>query len=298
MLGYSSPLFGVKNLVGDRVHLPDGLHGIEGLQVCLNGCPLLCVLFGGDGGERVCVIVTDVVFELDGDGACGVLGQLCKKLGVSLVGEWVAAGFDDCAGVEVAVGEVVIDAVVVCHDEAQRSERTIDAVDVEVFGLLVGAANVEHLQSAYFGHDVDEAGVEMASETGFVSILLPVLFGGYLEEFVLQLSKVVAWNVLGETAFVKDGLGSGDVGKEAADREAVDADGGLFAADDVGEVEAVGLVEGGAEQGAGDFEADMLEVARGGEASFAELVDVEGELGLDVLVGAFGVVDDGAVMLS
>ena len=39
----------------------------------------------------------------------------------------------------------------------------------------------------------------------------------------------------------------------------------------------------------------MAEVVDGGEALVDDFVDVEGELGLDVLVFAFGVVDVGAV---
>ena len=41
----------------------------------------------------------------------------------------------------------------------------------------------------------------------------------------------------------------------------------------------------------------MLEICGGGEVAFAELIDVEGELGLDVRVRALGVVDDGTVLL-
>ena len=65
----------------------------------------------------------------------------------------------------------------------------------------------------------------------------------------------------------------------------------------LGEVfaEAVGLVEGEGELLGGDLEADVAEVVDGGEAMVRDLVDVEGELGLDVLVFAFGVVDDVAV---
>ena len=47
----------------------------------------------------------------------------------------------------------------------------------------------------------------------------------------------------------------------------------------------------------GHFEADVFEVVGGGEAALAELVDVEGELGLDVGVRVLGVVDVGAVFL-
>ena len=50
-------------------------------------------------------------------------------------------------------------------------------------------------------------------------------------------------------------------------------------------------------RGPGNFEADVLEVGGGGEATLAELVDVEGELGLDVGVRVFSVVDVGAIFL-
>jgi hypothetical protein len=96
---------------------------------------------------------------------------------------------------------------------------------------------------------------------------------------------------------VEEGLGAGDVGEEAANGEAVDADGGLFASDDVGQNESVGLEEGLAEQSAGDFEADVPEVRRGGEAALAELVDVEGKLGSYVGAFVLRVVDDGTVLL-
>jgi hypothetical protein len=96
---------------------------------------------------------------------------------------------------------------------------------------------------------------------------------------------------------MEDGFGAGDVGNETADSIAVDPDGGGFGADDVGKFEAVGLEERLLKEGQGDFEADEFEVCGWGEAAFAELVDVEGELGLDVCVGIFGVVDYGAVLL-
>ena len=96
---------------------------------------------------------------------------------------------------------------------------------------------------------------------------------------------------------MEDCLCSGDVGKELPNSAAIDAYGGFFAADDVREVEAVGLVEGCSEQGHGDFEADVLEICGGREVAFAELIDVEGELGLDVRVGALGVIDGGTVLL-
>ena len=42
---------------------------------------------------------------------------------------------------------------------------------------------------------------------------------------------------------MEEGLGARDVGNEGADAVSVDADGGLFGTDDVGEVDAVGLEE-------------------------------------------------------
>lgn len=109
--------FGVENFVGDGVHLTDGLHGVEGFQVRLNGCPFRRILFCGDGGKGVGVVILYVVLELDGDGTCGALGQLGKKHCVGFVGEGIASGFDDGAGIEVAVRDVVIDAIVVGHDQ-------------------------------------------------------------------------------------------------------------------------------------------------------------------------------------
>ena len=94
---------------------------------------------------------------------------------------------------------------------------------------------------------------------------------------------------------MEESFGAGDVGKESADGVTIDADRGLFAADDVGQAEAVGFEERFAEERSGDFEADELCVCGGSEAELAELIDVEGKLGLDVGVRVFGVVDGGAV---
>ena len=47
----------------------------------------------------------------------------------------------------------MIDAIVVGQDEAQRFDGAIDALDVEVFGLLVGAFDGEHFECADLGQD-------------------------------------------------------------------------------------------------------------------------------------------------
>jgi len=54
-------------------------------------------------------------------------------------------------------------------------------------------------------------------------------------------------------------------------------------------------VEGERELLSGDFEANMAEVVDGSEAALGDLVDVEGKLGLDVLVLAFSIVNVRAV---
>ena len=60
-------------------------------------------------------------------------------------------------------------------------------MDVELFGLWLRAADGQHLQGAYFGDDVDEAGIEVAGKAWFLFVLLPVVLVGYLEEFSLEL---------------------------------------------------------------------------------------------------------------
>ena len=191
----------------------------------------------------------------------------------------------------------MIHAVVVGHDVTQRLERAIDAVDVHVLGLTGWAFNGEHLEGADFGDDVNEPGIHVAPESWMLSVLLPIVFGCYLDEFVPQLNEICGRTFWGKVVFVKDRLRPGDVGKEVPDGSAVDKNGGFFAANDVRKVEAVGFVEGGSEQGHGDFEADVLEVCGGREVTFAELINVEGELGLDVRVRSLGVIDDGTVLL-
>src|SRR5277367_1916085 len=107
----------VEDLVRDGVEFADGLHGGERLQVGLDLGPLFGVLLCDDGGIRVGVVLNEIVFELCGDDVGGLFGNYGQEFGVGLVGERVAAGFDDEASVEIAVGDVVIDAIEVGEDE-------------------------------------------------------------------------------------------------------------------------------------------------------------------------------------
>ena len=237
------------------------------------------------------------MFELGGNDVVGMAGDIGEEAGVGLVSEGITAGPDGCAGIEVAVADVAADVVVVCEDEAHGFDGAVEASDVELLGTVVGAFDGEHPEGAEFGQDVDEAGVEMAGKAGALAIGLPIVVDGCLVEVVDEKGEVGRWGVRGKVFLVEDGFGAGDVGEEAADGELVDVERGIFLADEFGKIEAVGFEEGAAEKRVGDFEPDVFEIGRGSEATFAELIDVEGELGPDVGVWIFGVVDDAAVFL-
>ena len=90
----------------------------------------------------------------------------------------------------------------------------------------------------------------------------------------------------------------GDAGKKGAHGAAVAAYCGVAFPDDLTEVKPVGFEEGAGEQRCWDLEADVLEVGRGGETAFAELIDVEGELRSDMGVRVLRIVDDGTVFFG
>jgi hypothetical protein len=161
--------------------------------------------------------------------------------------------------------------------------------------MFVGAADGEEFERAYLGEDEDEAGEEMAADARWSAKFFPVVFGGGLSEILGQDVEIGAGDVGGKVLFVEDGLGAGDVGQEAPGGEAIDAHGGLVGADDVGQIETVGFEEGFVKKRTGDLKADVTKIGGGGEAALAELIDVEGELGLDVGVRVFGIVDGRAV---
>ena len=136
----------------------------------------------------------------------------------------------------------------------------------------------------------------MAGESRGLAVGLPVVVSGCLKEIFGEDIEVRTGSIGGKVLFVKQSFGTGDVREEAAHGVAVDADGGLFGADDVGQFEAIGFKECFAQQGKWDFEADEFRICGRGKATFAELVDVEGKFGLDVGVSVLRVVDGGAVL--
>ena len=114
-----------------------------------------------------------------------------------------------------------------------------------------------------FGQNEDEVGIEMAGKAGLLAVRLPVVVVGCLVEFPGKIVEIRAGGIGGKVLFVENGFGPGNVWDEAADATTVDADGGLFRADDVGQIEAVSFKERLAQKRPGDFEADVLEVGAG-----------------------------------
>jgi hypothetical protein len=172
-------------------------------------------------------------------------------------------------------------------------------VDVVDFGLGGGAFDGGELEGAELGEDINEAGEGVGADAGALAVGVPVVGLGDGSDLAGELLEVgvvgVGWLVMA----VEEGDGVGDAGDEAVDGEAVAVDVDAVVAG-VGEVfaEAVGLVEGEGELPGGDFQADVTEVADGGEAMVGDFVDVEGELGLHVLVFAFSVGDAVTVLAA
>jgi hypothetical protein len=158
----------VLDFEGQGIEFADGLHGSEGLEVCLDLIPLFGVLLCDDGSLRVGIVRGDVVFELEGNCFFRMLGDLVQEYGVGLVGEGVTAWFDDESGVEITVGDVAFDAIEVGQDEAQRLDGAVEALDVQNLGLLGRAFDGEHFERADLGQNIDPAGVEVAGDAGLL----------------------------------------------------------------------------------------------------------------------------------
>ena len=95
---------------------------------------------------------------------------------------------------------------------------------------------------------------------------------------------------------VEEGLGVGHARQQGAHRVAITAQRGAMVSQDARDVQSVGVVVCACQQRHGDGEADVVQVTLGSQAVLGNLVDVEGELGADVLVRALGIVDVGAVL--
>src|ERR1700733_7761826 len=121
-----------------------------------------------------------------------MLDQFCQKSCVSVIGERITSGFNALAGVEVAVGDMVVDLIVVGHGQTQRFNGTVEAADIEVFCLLSWSFDSQHSEYAYLRKDINETGVHVASNTRVFSVLLPIVVGGSLEKIIPELVEIVA----------------------------------------------------------------------------------------------------------
>lgn len=169
-------------------------------------------------------------------------------------------------------------------------------MDVIHFGLWGGALYGGELDGADLGQEVEQACEGIGADAGFSAVGIPFVSRGDCLYFALQTLEIAVLDVHGFVIAVQDRDGVGDARQKAAHGEAVafDVD---AAASTGGEIlaEAVGLVEGGGELAGGNLEPHVAKVLYRCEAMMRDFVDVEGELGLDVLVCAFGVVDSVAV---
>jgi hypothetical protein len=257
----------------------------------------LRIFFGDDGGLWIGVVSGEVVFELERDDVVGMRGDHGQEGGVGLVGERIASWLDDETGIEIAVGDVAIDGVEVGEDAAQTGDGAVDALDVQIFCVFVWTLDGEQFESAYLGKDEEESRIKMTANAGFFTIGLPVIVGGCLNEVFGEDVQIRTWSVGRKVLFVEYCFGAGDVRKEAAHSVPVDTDRGFFGADDIRQLETIGFKESFTQERQRNLEADELCVGGGSEAEFAELVDVEGKLSLDVGVGVLSVVDGGSISL-
>lgn len=279
------------------IHLPNGLHGRKGFEIVLNMGPLIGILFRDDRRLGIGIVLDEVVLELEGDDVIRVFGDGGQELGIRFIGGRIGPGLDEVSSIEVAIGKIAFDVIVVVEDSAEHIDGSIDAFDVDVLGLRSGTLDCEEFEHADLRQDEDKASIEVAAETGRFAISLPVVLGRCLLKFIDEVGEVRAGCIGWKAALVQDAFRASDVRNEVPHRVAVDADRGLSLTDYLMDVEAVGLKESPVDEVARDFEADVLEIPGGGEATLAELIDVEGELGLDVSVGILGVVDDRTILL-
>ena len=143
----------------------------------------------------------------------------------------------------------------------------------------------------------NEPGERVGTDAGLPAIRGPVVVEGGLRDLLVKLDAFWGRQLCGLVFAMNHGEGVGDAGKKSANGEAVaayvDAGRATF-----GEVfaEPVGFVKGRGEQRGGDLEAHVTEVVDGSHAVVSDLVDVEGELRLDVLVFALRIGDGGPIL--
>lgn len=215
-----------------------------------------------------------------------------------MIGEAIDSGFYFHSGIEVEIGYEGGHRVEVRQNVSQRIGGVVEALYIELLRVGVGAANGGVGERADTRQDEEDASQQVGSNAGFFAVLVPSIFEFGLGEIFIELVRIYGAGFRREAAFMQDDFGIGDAGQEAADGEFISAEDGSSMADDLVEVDAVGLKESAAEQGYRDGEADVLEVGGGSEMALADLVDVEGEFGADVGMLVLIIGDDGPIFFA
>src|SRR5580700_3129439 len=287
----STELLGVRDTLGG--------HLTEDIDFLLNFFPLARVTFRIDGRAGIGVVSKDVLAKAEGRLRV-IRRHAANELRVGLVGETIGAGFGGVAGVEVEVGNfelVFADVLQLVEKLGVLGRRAIDAGDILLLGVGVGAADGEIGKRSDFGQNEDDHREDAGEEAGLVlAIRLPVRgsVGGFESVDVLLEIRIVF--VGGKALAMQEDFGIADAWQQGAHGPFVGVKRGRFRAGNAAQRDAVGVVKGAGKQRQRNLEAHMAEIAGGREARMPELIDVEGELGADVRVGILFVRDDRAVL--
>lgn len=275
-----------------------GGHGVELLQLGLDGLPLLRVLFGRDGRRWVGVEVFDVLAQRRRKGLAGLLRKHTEEAGIGLVAEAVGAGLDLGSGIQVEVGYQRVDGAEVRKEVPERFSGVVDAIDIFFLRLGVGATNGGIGERPDARQDEENSSQQMGSDAWLFAVLVPAVLEFGLSEVFIELREGKTGRFRREAVFVQEHLGIGDAGKEAANGEAVSAKQRATMADDIVKIDAVGLKESTAQQRDRYRETNVIKIGRGREATLADLVDIKGKLRANVGMLAFAVGNDRAILFA
>lgn len=218
------------------------------------------VFFRDNWSVDVCVVGYDVALKMAGDGALRMLGEIFEQVGISLIGESVAARFDFTAGVEVAVGKFAANLIEVGKHLAESINGLVEAFDVEFLRLLVGAADGEIRERADLRNNVDDACHRIGKEASLFAVLIPAIFEVCLSERCLELVEGATGSIGRKVLAVQNCFRVGDAREKAAYGEGIAADDRLSRDEEAFDVDAVGLEEGAAQEIGGDAEANVVQV--------------------------------------
>ncbi len=164
---------------------------------------------------------------------------------------------------------------------------------MDIFGRsgLVGSFDRDEGDRADFGEDHDEACEQVGFHTGLAAISLPVVILRCFDRLLIKFDGLRGCGIKWLVPAMEKSDGVGDSRNECSHRKSIIADvDALLPLEVVGKT--VGLIESQRELTLGDPQADVAQIAKGRDVMMSDLVDVEGKLGLNVLMLAFGIVYD------